>query len=298
MNIKLEKILDNVILSLFLCLAFFTPILFSGSTNEFYEFPKMFFVYFTGTTLITTFLVSRIMFGGRKFVLPDWRILGFVGLVLLSTIFSGHLYTSVWGYYSRFNGGLMSYLVFLGIYFVGINYFDSKKKENVLNAVCLSLFPISLYGMFQISNHERIFSTLGQPNWLASYIVFVLPLVIGQAIKEKEDLRRYFWIATSLFAFVSLWFTSSLSGVMGLLASFIYLAIIFRKKVLNKWTLIGLVVFILFGVLNFSYFKNRLSDALVFSTDPESYRVSDPGLIRAGLWKGSLRMSVDSPKNL
>jgi len=258
----------------------------------------MFFVYFVGSTLLAVFLTSRILFGGKKLMLPDWRVLGFLGLIFLSTIFSSHFYTSIWGYYSRFNGGLVSYLVFFGIYFVGINFLDQGKKKKVINAVCLSLFPISLYGIFQISEYDRIFSTLGQPNWLASYIVFVLPVVVGLAVREKEDLKRYFWMATAGFALVNLWFASSLSGVLGLVASFLYLAVVFRKKVFNKWTLVGLLVFLLFGAMNLSFFKDRMSDALVFSTDPESYKVSDPGLIRAGLWEGSLNMSVANPKNL
>jgi len=125
----------------------------------------------------------------------------------------------------------------------------------------------------------------------------VLPVVIGQAIKEKEDLKRYLWVATAGFSFVCLWFTSSLSGVLGVVAGFLYLAVFYRKKIFNKWTLVGLLVFLLFGALNFSYFKDRISDALVISTNPESYKVSDPGLIRLGLWKGSLNMSVENPKN-
>jgi len=110
MNNKVKVILDKIILWLFLSLGFFTPIIFTSSTAEFYEFPKMFFVYFVGSTLLAVFLTSKILFGGKKLMLPDWRVLGFLGLTFLSTIFSSHFYTSIWGYYSRFNGGLVSYL--------------------------------------------------------------------------------------------------------------------------------------------------------------------------------------------
>lgn len=299
MNNKLKNTLEKLMLALFVGLAFFTPIIFTSSTAEFYEFPKMFFVYITGTTLVAVFLVYKVIFGGKS-RLPSWPVLGYFGAILISTVFTSHAYTSLWGYYSRFNGGLVSYLVFFGIYLVALNFLGGKEggaRGKFLSAVSLSLFPISLYGIFQISQQARIFSTFGQPNWLASYIVFVLPLVLWQAATEQVDLKRFFWIAVLIFGFINLWFTSSLSGVAGLVTAFLYLAITYRKKVLNKWVLVGVVAFFILGALNFNFIKNRVFDALVFSTDPKSYKVSDPGLIRAGLWQGSLKMSVSSPKN-
>jgi len=257
----------------------------------------MFFVYFVGSTAITLFFIKVILFGKDKMKLPSWQMWGYLSAIFVSTIFTSHAYTSLWGYYSRFNGGLVSYLVFFGLYIVVVNFLNRERAKKILTAVGLSLFPVSLYGMFQISQQTRIFSTLGQPNWLASYIVFVLPLVIGLAVSEKENLKKYFWMATIIFAFANLWFTSSLSGVAGLLVSFLYLASSYRKKVFNKWVLIGLTVCLIFGAFNYGFIKDRVSDALVISTDPTSYKVSDPGLIRMGLWQGSLRLSTSSPKN-
>jgi len=281
-----------------LSLGFFTPLVFSNFTAEAYEFPKMTFVYIVGSTIVFLWLLMRLLFGGKRVVLPGKEIILYLGVILLSTLFSSHVYTSVWGYYSRFNGGLMSFLVFFGIYLVGINFFDDKKAEILTDFICLSVFPVSLYGIFQIFEHSRIYSTLGQPNWLAAYLVFLLPLLIDRILKADENLKKYFWVTTLVIAFINLWFAHSLSGLVGLIVGLVYIIIKFRKKVLNRWGLLAALAFLVISLLNISFFKDRISDALTLSTDPQSYNVSDPGLIRLGLWKGSVRTAFSSPRNL
>jgi len=298
MNTQLKVTINKVIMGLFLSLVFFTPLVFSNFTAEAYEFPKMTFVYMVGSTLVFLWLLMRLLFGGKKVILPGKEILLYLGIILLSTFFSSHVNTSVWGYYSRFNGGLVSFLVFFGIYVVGINFIDQKKAEVLQDFICLSVFPVSLYGIFQIFEQSRIYSTLGQPNWLAAYLVFVMPLLVARILKAQDNLKKYFWITTLVIAFVNLWFAHSLSGMVGLVAGLGYLIIKFRKRVLNKWGLSAALVLLVFSLVNISFFKDRVSDALTLSTDPQSYKVSDPGLIRLGLWKGSTRMAFSSPKNL
>ena len=297
MNSQLKVTISKVILGLFLSLGFFTPLVFSNFTAEAYEFPKMTSVYIVGSTIVFLWLLLRLLFGGKKVVFPGKEILLYLGIISLSTLFSSHSYTSVWGYYSRFNGGLVSFLIFFGIYLVGINFIDGKKAETLKDLICLSVFPVSLYGIFQIFEQNRISSTLGQPNWLAAYLVFLLPLLIDRILKADENLKKYFWTTTFLIAFINLWFAHSLSGLVGLAAGLVFLTIKFRRKVLNRWGLLAVFVFIIFSVFNISFFKERISDALTLSTDPQSYNVSDPGLIRLGLWKGSIRMAFSSPKN-
>lgn len=298
MNNRTVVTIKKTILGLFIVLGFFTPLIFSSTTAEMYEFPKMIFVYIAGTTLIFVWSLHALIFRTKKFVKPDIEVLGYVGLTLVSVVLSSHLYTSVWGYYSRFNGGAASVLVLFGIYFVGINFLDRERSEKLKDFLCLGLFPVSLYGIFQIFNHDRIFSTLGQPNWFAAYLVFIMPLLFDRIITSKDKLKRNFWIFTFITSFVSLWFTYSLSGMAGFVAGFFYIAFKFRKKVINKWA--ALIVLALFGftLFNLNFFKDRISDALILSTDPRSYQISDPGLIRLGLWKGSMNIALSGPKNL
>jgi O-antigen ligase len=75
-----------------------------------------------------------------------------------------------------------------------------------------------------------------------------------------------------------------------------YLLISFRSEKPPS-AIIGISIFIVFGALNFGFIKDRVSDAVNISTDPESYNISDSGLIRVGLWRGSLSLATSSPKN-
>lgn len=297
MNTRLKVTTNRILMALFIGLVFLTPLIFSGATAEMYEFPKMTFVYTMGSTIVAVWLVSRLLWGGKKLVLPRPEVLGFVLVIMLSVAFSSHLYTSLWGYYSRFNGGLMSLTVFFGIYMVGLNFFDQKRLEVIKDILCLGLLPVSLYGIFQILKYDRVFSTLGQPNWLAAYTIFLLPLLLNRILSSQEELKRNFWLATFLLSLICLWFTHSLSGLAGFLVGMLYLVFSSKKVMFKKWMIPPVVVLGLVIFFNYSYFKARMMDALVFSQDPGSYRVSDPGLIRMGLWKGSLRMAVSSPKN-
>lgn len=292
----MKKFFNKAIVSLYIILAFLTPLIFCSFTSELYEFPKMIFVYILGTTTIALFLIYRVLLGGKIFSKPNYLILGYIVFTIISVIFSSHRFTSVWGYYSRFNGGLVSFLVFFSLYQIAKDFLDDKSKESIKNVFCLSLLPVSLYGIFQITEHTRIFSTLGQPNWLAAYLVFLLPLLLQRIINSDNLLSRFFWIFIFLLSFICLWFTKSLSGILGMFASAIWLIIHLRRKILNKWFLVGIALLVVLVGFNFNYLKARVGDALVFSTDPAAYNVSDPGLIRAGLWQGSLKMATSSPR--
>lgn len=293
----MNDLLKKTIYYFFLALAFVTPLVFSSQTIELYEFPKMFFVYFLGSTIIFLYLVYLVFLGKtKKFTRPNYFVLGYFLTIVISTVFSSHLYTSLWGYYSRFNGGLVSYIIFFGLYLVGINFLSEKDKESLKDVFCLGLLPVALYGLFQISESPRIFSTLGQPNWLAAYIIFLLPLLLERITISKNLLKKAFWVFTFVISLICLWFTRSLSGLLGFGFAALFLAWHFRKKVLNKWGLGALVLIVLLTVANFKYLSERVSDALVLSTNPQDYQISDPGLIRLGLWQGSLEMAFSDPK--
>jgi len=99
-----------------------------------------------------------------------------------------------------------------------------------------SSFLVSLYGIAQHSGidkdiwvqdvQNRVFSTLGQPNWLAAWIVALLPLTWALAlnlklfsqkskIKTKDIFKFLLWFLLSILLFVTLLFTKSRSGLLG-----------------------------------------------------------------------------------
>ena len=80
---------------------------------------------------------------------PDKKVLIYIFSAIVSTVFSVHLYTSLLGYYTRFHGGLVSFLAFFVIYFVAVNTFDKKNFVKLFEIAVLSTLVVSIYAVFQ-----------------------------------------------------------------------------------------------------------------------------------------------------
>ncbi|MFA6981529.1 MAG: O-antigen ligase family protein [Patescibacteria group bacterium] len=277
----------------------FIPIFFGGGTKELYEFPKTTALYVVGGLMILLFILGRI---GRKTTLtiPNTYVVLFVLISGVATILSSHRYTSLWGYYSRFNGGLISTLILFGIYIVVLNKKESYKKL-AIEIPLLSAIPITLYSIFQhFSGTERAYATLGQPNWLAAYMVMLIPIMIERYIEGDRKM-----IVLYALAFSSLWFTYSLSGILGFLVAII--ATFLRIKPFPKKSLAVISLITLFIALTSpGIFKEKLSDLWIDisgqltlirqASASDEHALSDPGFIRFSAWRGTLDLIKSRPK--
>ena len=302
---------------------FLVPLIFGSSTHELFEFPKMFFVYLTGTALIYLYLLHLLMNPGKDiFKRPAYPLTAFVIIYVAATLLSSHLYTSFWGYYSRFNGGLLSVLIFYGIYISVINIIKKENIKDFVNVVVLSVLPVSIYGIFQrfelfedfwkVNSSVRVFSTLGQPNWLAAYLAMTLPVVFYRVLNEKK--LKFFMSLVFILGFACLWFTYSLSGLLGFTAAMGVLIFLNRMlirenvRVIVAISLLSLII----AITNPGIFSGKVNDVLkdvgrtlssvtavrAQETQPAFEAISDTGFIRAGLWKGTLWLSLKDPRTL
>jgi len=320
---SIKEILAKPFLSLLSVVIFLTPLIMTNSTNELFEFPKMFFIYFTGIGIFSLFITGNLL-KKSKIVWPSIFVITFLLSNIISTVFSSHPYTSVWGYYTRFNDGLLSTLVFIAIYFVCKNRLKVDDYLHLMKVGALTVFPIGLIGIMQHFGWEteivdRVYSTIGQPNWLAQYLVMVLPFLLYLFVFETS----IFWGILFVIGFSCLWFTYSMSGIIGFVAvTLVFLGILIYKKSFSKisflkFILIYLVCFII-AVSNLGLFKDRIVDTTkdleragvslenpdvsqsesqkITEVSSNGYKVSDPGFIRLGLWKGSLNLFLSSPK--
>ena len=186
-NLICESNSENNLLAI-LHPSFFVPLILWPFTSEVFEFNKMVLVYIlttliTGTWLIQMILEKRFIF--RRTIL-DIPLLVFIGSQLISTVLSIDPLTSWLGYYSRFNGGFLSTLCYALLYWAFVNNIDAKRTMKLLYVTLISATLVSIYGVlehFGIDKsvwvqdvQSRVFSTLGQPNWLAAWIVALTPL--------------------------------------------------------------------------------------------------------------------------
>src|SRR3989344_693041 len=304
---KAIKVLINV-------LVFFTPLVFVTNTNELYEFPKIYFVYFIGITIFLVFCIL-LLFSKVKVRFPSLPVLFYLSAAIISTIFSSHLYTSVWGYYTRFNGGLISIMVFVGIYLVFSSALKKDNISNILSLLTINSIPVSIFGISQhYAGVTRIYTTIGQPNWAAAYIAMIIPLTLFRYFRVNGRGVFLFGVIY-LLEFACLWFTYSMSGFLGFLASLFVLFILNRKEFLNKRVFVKavpiVVLSVLIAVLNLGVFRQRVEDILIDvrkvafasvyaleNASAVSNNLSDPGFIRTGLWEGTLKLATSSPKVL
>lgn len=196
----------------------FVPLIFFGDTSELFEFNKLWLTFgltiIIGAAWITKMILQRRIFIQRTPL--DIPILLFLASQVLSTIFSLDPHVSWWGYYSRFNGGLSSMLAYIFLYYALVSNYRSVKKNDLdgkkfigklLIFSLISGLITSLWGLPSHFGYDptcwlfrgtldvscwtnafqpkvRIFSTMGQPDWLAAYLCILIPISIAFAINS------------------------------------------------------------------------------------------------------------------
>src|ERR1035437_3187236 len=124
---KLLNFCNKTIEYSFYLLFFLVPFAFTNDTSELFEFNKL-WVTFIITVVIGFAWVTKMIIK-RQFRIQrtplDIPIALFLVSEIISTFLSLDPHTSIWGYYSRFNGGLLSILSYVFLYFA----FVSNLKE-------------------------------------------------------------------------------------------------------------------------------------------------------------------------
>lgn len=294
--------------TLYLFLLFTLPLIMVGNTNELFEFPKTFFLYILGTLIIATFLTLYIL-APFKLRLPSKFVFLYVGSFIISTLLSSHGYTSIWGYYTRFNGGLISFLLGFGLYFVAITVFDKLDFTEILDYAFYNLIPISIYGLYQhfFENTVRIYATFGQPNWLAQYLA--MGILFYVVLYLQHGAFKHLLLA--ILGFCCLWVTYSISGLVAFVLCILLLGLALYKELPKKQRLVFLLIpMAVFAVFNLGIFEARITSVLLdakkyFSAitvvttayaQSSNVQLSDPGFIRLGLWQGTWQLITSSPK--
>lgn len=244
--------LQTKIAFLFYILFISVPLVLYPKTSEIFEFNKMVFVYFF-TILIASLWVLR-MIVEKHFIfqktLLDAPLIIFLTSQLLSTIFSIDRYTSIFGYYSRFHGGLLSTICYLILYFAFVSNMSREETLKSIKVLFLGGTVASVWGIFEHFGRSfsclifpefqtfdvscwvqdvqhRVYATFGQPNWLAAWMVAVLPLTWASMLNIKNQNAKKHVVYNLAFAFLSfvffitLLFTKSRSGILAFSISFL-----------------------------------------------------------------------------
>src|SRR4030042_6454879 len=101
-------------------LAFLMPLFFLPITSEAFEFPKQLLLIFSVSFLTIIWAVKIILEKSAKIInnslaLP---VLVFFAFFFISTVFSIHRFSSIFGSYPRFSDGLVSIFIYLIFFFL------------------------------------------------------------------------------------------------------------------------------------------------------------------------------------
>jgi O-antigen ligase/Flp pilus assembly protein TadD len=252
---------NRIIRYSFYLLFLIVPLILTPWNYELFEFNKMMVTYALTIGIGTAWIMKMAL--ERKIAIRrtplDIPIMLFVLSQLVSSFFSIDPHVSWFGYYSRFNGGMLSVFCYVFLYyaFVSNASFEHSaiSRQHIIKLLYLMLGSATLvacYAILQrlgIDKHlwvqdvqNRVFSTLGQPNWLAAYLVALMPLALHFALYNKKHLSSIFGAFYVIF-FMTLLFTKSRSGILALgITLLLYVGL---KTVLRLWTKTAITIFLI-----------------------------------------------------
>ncbi|MDQ3099332.1 MAG: O-antigen ligase family protein [bacterium] len=347
--------IHRAIYTLYILLFFITPFLFypfthffpipwvvfgiDPQTYELFEFNKMYFVYGITILVSTLWLIrsieeKRVIF---KKTFLDYPLAFFLLSQVLSTILSLDIHTSIWGYYSRFHGGLLSSVCYALLYWALVsNLYGRKYVHHFLNTAILSATIVSWYGIAQHYGVDkefwvqdvqaRVFSSLGQPNWLAAFLVALIPVTLSYFLFEYRAFYKAWYLTAVSSLFICFLFTASRSGLLALILSLGLFASLFMAQKFTIYTkYIQILVSFLFfaGMYILLYYKFpqyaivvslisiALAGSIVFLASPRQNRIwivavgvilmisgflySSPDTFRLGVTGGAPGANTDAP---
>ncbi|MCF7907246.1 O-antigen ligase family protein [Patescibacteria group bacterium] len=215
----------------------------------------------------------------------------FILILGIATLFSQSFNYSWWGSYSRKMGYLtwLHFFVFFLILFFKVK--NRKQIQRIFKAILFSSLIIIIYGFCQFTGFDfvewgeppsqtfRIFSTIGQPNFLGSWLLLSLPIIvyffICSLFKLKKDRGFKQQIKTGLItglffsAIFSLTLTQSRGAWVGLFFAFFFFSIIYNflqnQKRLAWLLLILFSIVLVFGAyVNLSPYQLRKGNSDFF----------------------------------
>ncbi|HPT66242.1 MAG TPA: O-antigen ligase family protein [Candidatus Woesebacteria bacterium] len=293
---------------LFLVLFFLTPLIFTQSNSELFELPKMYFVYLL-TILITTFHLINVFQKQVPLIKKNFLHIPlalFLISQIISTVYSIDPHTSFFGYYSRLNGGLLSLICYFVLYLILSVYISGDLKKQIINFSLFSGLFVSVYAIaqhFGIDKNwwvqdvqSRVFSTFGQPNWLAAYLCVLIPFSLHKILNSKIKSLDFFIGNLSLIIFyLSLLFTKSKSGIIACLISLViyFLFSFFKNKNSRKLLILNYSLLIILSLLISNPIKDKIFSpkSETKNSTPEvsnKLNITSSGDIRKIVWTGAI----------
>lgn len=308
-NFKLDIFLDFLIEFFYLGIIFLIPVyfgVFSASAHPF-DFQKMtlfkmllfFLLFFSFVKFIFYNNFKKLFFKiFNKYFYTAFFVLIFSFITILWSV-NPHL--SFYGSLERQAGWLNEFYLFLFFIVLTLNLVIAKNKsnkiKNLLITSVLSSFVVSFYAVCQflgwdfvvwdepVKETGRAISTLGQPNFLGSFLLMTIPFSLCLAIGSKRLYLKIVYIFFFIIQLLAIIFSGSRGAWVGLIvASFLILILFYYKK--SKSLFFGgiaiIVIALLFLIFSNNFISHRFKESFNFSSGSTS--------VRSYIWSASLNV--------
>lgn len=291
----------------------------------------MLFIYAITGSVLSLWLYEWI--GTGKFVFKrtvfDKFLLLFVGVQSLATVFSIDKHTSFYGYYGRFDGGLLSIFAFVVLFYGLVSHIDQFQEyvddavHTLLHYSLVSSFLIIIWGLSGKIGHDltcllftgnlnnacwteqfnpavRMFSTLGQPNWLGAYLSVTFFMSLYYLVARQ----RMWYGALNVLSFIAILFTRSRSALLSVLLGLAgYTTLYFwakKDKKSRQYAALFLATLLVACVI----FKTGISSIDRFFPSFEQTKkvekqapsgVTESFEIRKIVWEGAVKLGLKHP---
>ncbi len=327
-NKKIVGFLDNLLEKGWLLLILFSPLFFAVFLNGVWQLGEALFFQIAVEILVCICIIKYIISKNYTFKISLKALLPLVFFFLaifISTLLSNRPFFSFWGDYLRQMGFLLWLHVFLFFIFLFFNLKNIKQVERIAYTITFSSIVVAFYGLLQfldldpltwseaptVIDKGRTFSTLGQPNFLASWLLLAIPIIVWLIIKKgyfhnfKLSLKTIFLrpalLSLFLISVLILVLTQSRGGWIGFIVSFFFFSImvsfVIGEKRLGILLIILSLVSIIFVVyinMNPFYLDKANENTIPYRLKSFSHLL-EKGQLRFMWWKDSIGLIQEKP---
>jgi len=205
-------------------------------------------------------------------------ILAYVVSLVLATLLGVFL-----GYVRPLRGFFytLKYIEYFVVYFMAVNYMQEERQVRRLLATAFLTCAISaLMGIAQIPSGERVAAPFegkyGEPNTFGGYLVFMLALILGQALSAKTLPSEAGWFTFAGLLALPLLYTLSRSSWLAAIPMLLTLIFLSRRRLM---LMIGLGILVILGPVAFpKQVVDRYNYTLNAKEDRGEYRIGSSRL--------------------
>ncbi len=284
----------------------------SGTSSDFFLYHKAVFLLITAVIMIGV-IVCRLYISGlsafkSKYLIP---VVVYMGLVILSFVFSQNKYFSARGMMDQFESGFVLLAYGLCVIYTFSVVESEKAVKAVIYGLLASACVMSIVGVSQYLKMDlfstdlvkylylpksfwpnkdsiqftmapgQVYLSLYNPNYVGSYVVMVAPLFLMAIFVTKNKIIKALFAAVEVGLAICLIGSRSKTGLVMLIFIFLVMIIAYRKLVLQykKFAIPGIFVFLLlFFVYDFAHdfaLVQRFQSIMVNVSEVRSFSIED-----------------------